>query len=396
MIILCSEAPTMDLLSRLDIINDGLVGIVVGSPKWVPDLERAGIREAAHIICPAADQVLTRRGVHNAEDFAMVDADGVMLYQILDALGITCRATMLFEFKRIHNINLLPKGTWTVGAAMCGTDSDEFNGGSSNSIRKNTLYGMLASGGISNLGRTSKSYDPLLLESMAEIQPRTGSRSDSREMKIVNNSAEEQRASVMGDQRESRRVSNASKISYKVQQQRTVSRQEEEKPALAAEGPRNMSFGAMISSHPKIVAGQVFAPVTMGSMLARTTYTSGAMEVTQALLMPEDQGDMFLWQIRAGQLLAGRTFRDCWLELIKDRDGPALAIGLYRFLTEDEKDAEEDPPIAYVMTNPPKDAVVRESDLAYVLAPARWGRRMHEEGHLLQAGAASPGAATAP
>lgn len=153
--------------------------------------------------------------------------------------------------------------------------------------------------------------------------------------------------------------------------------------ALDAEHSVRASFGATVCGHPKMIAGQVFTPVAIGSMLARVSQNPGILQVMQALAVPEAHTDMFIYQIRATVGREGLSYRDVLLKLLKEHDGPALALGLYRLLTLEEAEQEDDPPAGYVMTNPKADALVRASDLLYVVGPTAWGRRMYQEGVLL-------------
>ncbi len=38
-------APTAEVIKELDVAEDDMIGLVVGSIQWVPDLIRAGIKE---------------------------------------------------------------------------------------------------------------------------------------------------------------------------------------------------------------------------------------------------------------------------------------------------------------------------------------------------------------
>mmetsp|Transcript_69566 Transcript_69566/g.210523 ORF Transcript_69566/g.210523 Transcript_69566/m.210523 type:complete len:91 (-) Transcript_69566:72-344(-) len=80
--------------------------------------------------------------------------------------------------------------------------------------------------------------------------------------------------------------------------------------------------------------------------------------------------------------MVGGDFAHCWQELLGDAEGPALALGLYRLLLPWEEEVEADPPRGYVVTNPLPSTVLRATDLIYVLAPAAWGRRVHQAGAL--------------
>jgi len=341
LIILCQTMPTVGFIQDLNLMGDDQVGFIIGSPNWVPDLNRAGIQEAAFIVCPALDQPMHNK---NAEEMAMVDGESVMLYQMLDTLGVTQKAKVLFEFKRIHNIGLLPGSNHQPRDFRCKESNgdeapeaphDDTESDGENGIMRNFVYTLSR-----DCSRNSR-------EAYATEEGKIRVDRDSHDYMPVRNGQHRYHLPYL-----------CSKIPGTGLCKRLVG-------MLNAEGPQRHTFGATLSGNPKVISGQVFVPVTVGSMLARTSYTPGVMQVMQALVMPAETGDMFVWQIRTEERRAGRSFSECWSELLRDHDGPALALGLYRLLLPEEPDGEEEPPIGYVMTSPAKSAMLRITELLF-------------------------------
>lgn len=294
LVILCDLPPSRSLLQQYDIMDDPFTGIVLGAPKFVPDLMKAGIEDASVILCPSLQVAYQQGGEQNinTEELAMVDSDSVVLYQMLDGLGITNRTMTLFELKRVINLRLMSRVEAAHEDDLMEADQTSHNSAS-------LVY------------RLARHLHNVLMEPM----------------------------------------------------------------------PQKPSFALRLCGNTRFISGQVFVPTVLGALLAREFFTQGMIEVVQALLKPEEERDVFIWQIIARGAMIGKPYADCWHDLLRDDDGPALALGLYRFT--DEVDLNElNAPRGYVVTNPPQETEITMSDLIFVLAPAAWGRRMYSLGLL--------------
>eukprot|EP00747_Dinoflagellata_sp_TGD_P054032 gnl/TRDRNA2_/TRDRNA2_148788_c0_seq3.p1 gnl/TRDRNA2_/TRDRNA2_148788_c0~~gnl/TRDRNA2_/TRDRNA2_148788_c0_seq3.p1 ORF type:complete len:518 (-),score=89.99 gnl/TRDRNA2_/TRDRNA2_148788_c0_seq3:28-1581(-) len=323
-IVLCPALPTKKLLEQLNLLDDSRIGVVTGTAKWVPDLVRAGIEEASCVVCPAVELSPT-----STDEKAAIDSDAVMLFLSLDKLGVTTKAVSLFEFKRINNVGLLP---------MRGVESSFFDVKAAN------------------------------VEVDIQVQPPWRRNKSPLSDADANGRNKSPPAAPKTESADEAKTSPGGVLTYMWNK-------------LHQEPPdRKPRFGFSLNNQSRYIAGQVYSPSAMGAMLARACYIPGIMEVMQVLIMPEAAGDMFVWQILPTESMLNRKYGECWFELIRDPLGPALALGMYRFLTEAEELLEDDPPIGYVMTNPAPDTVVSSSDLIYVLASASWGRSMYQRG----------------
>eukprot|EP00932_Pfiesteria_piscicida_P009254 SRR837773.19949.p1 GENE.SRR837773.19949~~SRR837773.19949.p1 ORF type:complete len:364 (-),score=39.53 SRR837773.19949:46-1008(-) len=293
----------------------------------------------------------------------MVDAEGVMLYKMLAGLGISEKAMTLFEFKHTHNIDLLSHAR-------------------ARPVRSSLLTGT----GMTTLSSVTAprvprppSAEGATMAAAGELQPQVTSRAGllGRDEGRPRSSEMQLAGSIEDDEDQAKSTMQESCFGWLHEKWLAWS------DILNAEGVRRRSFGATVCGHPKVIAGQVFTPVSIGCMLARVSLNPGVLQVMQALAMPEARTDMFVWQIRAGRTREGKTYQECWRELLHDRDGPVLALGLYRLLREEEVANEDDPPVGFVMTNPRPEVPLREDDLIYAVGPTGWGRRMHQEGQLL-------------
>merc|ERR1711862_485382 len=70
-IIMCPAPPSEAFLTHFNLINDDNIGIVIGSPKWVPDLLQAGVQEASFIPCPSLDVLICDGDGPNPEELEM-------------------------------------------------------------------------------------------------------------------------------------------------------------------------------------------------------------------------------------------------------------------------------------------------------------------------------------
>lgn len=156
--------------------------------------------------------------------------------------------------------------------------------------------------------------------------------------------------------------------------------------SLFKEGPNQKTFQTTLCGHPRFVAGSVFSPITAGAMLAHAFYVPGSMEVTSALVVPPscdggvDAKEIYIWQCHPREEMVGKSFREAFVSLLSDSDGPAMTIGMYRFLEREEELEEQDPPMGFVMTSPEPGTAMRDTDLLYVLAPAQWGAAAYRAG----------------
>lgn len=298
LVILCSAPPSRTLLEQFDIMNDPFTGIVLGSPKWVPDLLKAGVEDASVILCPSLQVVYSQggEGTINTEELAMIDSDSIVLYQMLDGLGITNRTMILFELKRVINLRLMSQ---VEAGALTEEDELEF----------------------------APTDTPLTISGHAR-----------HAFRYIANMVMEPM-------------------------------------------PQKSSFALRLCGNTRFISGQVFMPTVLGALLAREYFAQGIIQVVQALLKPEEERDVFVWQIIARGSMVGKPYADCWHDLLRDDDGPALALGLYRFTDEEDLD-ELNAPRGYVVTNPPQETEIGISDLIFVLASAAWGRRMYNLGLL--------------
>jgi len=263
----------------------------------------------------------------------MVDAQTVLLFKMLEGLGVTSRTMTLFEFNQIDNVRLLEKTGFAKEVLAVDPRSS------------------------SNLSSTS-----------------TVSHESSAMKSIV---FRYERPKDLG------RLHACMKALFNICQWPCSF-----KAALNTEAPYVPTFGGTLCGNSKFVSGQVFSPVAMGSMLANACYTPGIMEVVQALVAPNEDGDVFIWQIHAcPDTMVGRSFAKCWLDLLHNNleDTPALALGLYRFMRDEQGMEDLDHPSGYVVLNPDHEDIVRETDLIYVLASQAWGAHMCDEGLLVQA-----------
>eukprot|EP00927_Polykrikos_kofoidii_P058430 TRINITY_DN5293_c0_g1_i2.p1 TRINITY_DN5293_c0_g1~~TRINITY_DN5293_c0_g1_i2.p1 ORF type:complete len:1157 (+),score=177.83 TRINITY_DN5293_c0_g1_i2:301-3771(+) len=326
-IILCPEAPRIELLHELKLMNDPCIGIIIGSPKQLMVLISAGVQEASHIVCPAVDSPQE----HGKQ---LTDADAVVIYQMLDAIGVIRNSMVLFEFKRIRNIRLLPgykkQRDWFCSEESSGDDSDLEN--SHMLSRISTMSLRMSQGNVSS--------------------------DDEEENEVT-------------------RTMNSSKVNSC--HARLLRMYSKLKDNLFAEGPKTLSFQANLTCHPRFISGRVFTVDCLGSLMACGCYTPGIMEVMQALILPQVSSDVFVWEMRPRASMHDSTWAACFEELLREEDGPARGLGLYRYLTSEDQDGEEDPPRGFVFTSPPPETVLRTSDLIYVLASEAWGRRAHAD-----------------
>jgi len=345
LIILSSASPPPRLVIELGLMDDPHVGVIIGSPKQLMCLLSAGVQEATVVVCPAVDQIdlAALQDATDPEELAMVDADAIVVYQTLDAIGVTLRSMMLFEFKRIHNACLLPPRNQNIDWAAQAPQ------GTSSSSSQRTV-------GVDQDSATSKAT------------PR--SRKKAAEDSNLISQAILPSPSAMGPH-----------DGQDDQKQGLCKRMWEN---FLSEGPKPNSFQATLCSHPRYISGRIFTSDCFGSLLARACYIPGVMEVIEALIVPQSRADedVFVWQIHTKDEMVGQTFATCWKKLLEDQDGPALALGLYRFLEPAEELAEVDPPVGFVFTSPPPDTLMQELDLIYVLAPKDFGHRAQAEGFL--------------
>lgn len=324
-IILHPSAPPSEIIQDLGLMNDATIGAVIGSYESVSDLVKAGILEAQVIVCPAPTQIVgSTSDMLDVESPSMVDAQSVLLYKMLEGLDVSKHAMTLFEFNQIDNVRLLSKGE----------EDNQFSEAESEMLSEE----------IPMMKTLTHRYE----------RPKDIGRCQSA-MKAV---------------------SDMCKAPRKL------------KNALLAEAPYIPTFGGTLCGNSKFVSGEVFSPIAMGSMLANAFYTPGIMEVVQALVAPSADRDTFIWQIHAcPETMVGHTFSRCWQDLLSaDRGGPALALGVYRFVEDCDLEADEyDFPPGYVVLNPCQDDKVRSTDLIYVLASSAWGAFMHDEMLLIQA-----------
>merc|ERR1719162_209512 len=82
LVIMCPRQPSRAELRCFDILEDPHIAILTGSPRWVPDLLKAGVADASVILCPSLELVYPRGVESNihSEELAMVDADSVVLF----------------------------------------------------------------------------------------------------------------------------------------------------------------------------------------------------------------------------------------------------------------------------------------------------------------------------
>eukprot|EP00927_Polykrikos_kofoidii_P058429 TRINITY_DN5293_c0_g1_i1.p1 TRINITY_DN5293_c0_g1~~TRINITY_DN5293_c0_g1_i1.p1 ORF type:complete len:1155 (+),score=149.60 TRINITY_DN5293_c0_g1_i1:88-3552(+) len=325
-IILCPKAPSIELLHRLKLIEDTCIGIIIGPPKELMVLLNAGVQEASHIVCPAVD-----KPTEHGKDF--IDGDAIVIYQMLDAIGVIRNSMVLFEFKCVRNICLLPsykkQPDW-----YCAEDS------------------------------SSDGSD-------AE-QDHMMSRISTMSLKILQDN-------VSNDDEENEVVDARNSLKDKSCYARLLRMFSKHKNNLFAEGPKSLSFQANLSCHPRYISGRVFTADCIGSLMACGCYTPGIMEVIQSLILPQVSSDAFVWEMRPRTSMHNSTWAACFEELRKEEGGPALGLGLYRYLEAEDQHGEIDPPRGYVFTNPPPNTVLRKSDLIYVLASKAWGRRAHTD-----------------
>lgn len=116
-IILGMQEPPAEVADQLELVDndENSIGFVLGSPSWVPDLIRAGVMECSIIVCPSEQATATT--ATGGERTAMLDADVVVLHRVLETLGVSDKSLIL-EFKRIHNIRLLPNVSPSQGGSV--------------------------------------------------------------------------------------------------------------------------------------------------------------------------------------------------------------------------------------------------------------------------------------
>jgi len=136
---------------------------------------------------------------------------------------------------------------------------------------------------------------------------------------------------------------------------------------------------------PRFASGRVFAPQALGSLLAHCFHVPGMVEVVQSMVMPEvlcDGGtgsggesdyevDVNIpWQVRVRSEYVGTQYGDLLVSMIQDPVHPVLPVGIYRVFDSKTVPGNR----GFVWTNPPKDLVLKSSDMVYVLGDMSFGQ----------------------
>jgi len=310
-IVQCRSAPSQSLCTDLGLEDDPTVGCIVGSPTDIKCLSSAGVLEAAVVLCPAVDHL---------SSVSEVSRDDWEEASMVDAEAIVV-------YKTLDGMGV-------------------------------TLQSMV----VFELKRVSSAS--LLPACGAEVRwHQEDSEDDGQD---CNDAPIELEA--------------AAKLARVMTVQSFDTKPPEKSAgrgffdALFAEGPSPSSFQAKLCFEPLYISGRVFTSACIGSMLARGSYVPGIAEVIEALIMPQQSG-VYAWQIHARESMVGRDWSTCWKALFHDHDGPALALGIYRFLEPWEQSMEDSPPSGFVFTSPSPGTFIRADDLIYVLASEEWGHR---------------------
>lgn len=105
-VILCRSLPEDDLVfDVLGLSNDSGIGLCVGEPTTARDMERAGARECAAIICSSTSVL---EDVSQTKTHELRDADVVLAYRVLRGMGQSHKQIVL-EFRHPSNLRLLPR-----------------------------------------------------------------------------------------------------------------------------------------------------------------------------------------------------------------------------------------------------------------------------------------------
>jgi len=150
-------------------------------------------------------------------------------------------------------------------------------------------------------------------------------------------------------------------------------------------GGKQWSFNPNESfeNHPRFASGNICTAAALGSLLAKSFYTPGIVELIQFLCLHEGCGeDAYPWQVAVPQSFLGKTYGDLAEDFGKPGQG-ALCLGLFRLCFPETGSSA-----GYVLTNPTPSTVLRPSDLVSVVAPAAFGKACFEKGMVIGAAGA--------
>jgi len=372
LIVLAPTEPPEDLWDKLALAGDNL-GLILGSGKDLEVLGRAGVHEASCIICPAMQKIL--QGDATPELGTKLDANAVMLYNILGRLQLLGKANVIMEMHRIENVRLLPtneqsekrrsfkatRATQDWGRQSTDLEDDDFLGEDEDLLLEERLE-----------NQVQLRMDRIAAMSYRELQQAMlvggSSKSQALGQGVMTTPSTAALRPLLEDSRTLQRKSRCWQGCLRRSGYLRFKR------ALRREAPFKSSFGIEMCGSSKYIAGEVFTSAIFGALVARTNYVPGILEVLQALVAPEEASNVFPWQILVRPTWIGQPFSNVFHDLLEDQHGPALGLGLYRTLTKEELNNEHDAPMGFVWTNPEPDTIVNNNDRVYVLASSAWGK----------------------
>jgi len=123
----------------------------------------------------------------------------------------------------------------------------------------------------------------------------------------------------------------------------------------------------------RFASGEVFTAQPLGCLFAQAFHTPGALEVMQALIVPDetDEHAKLPWQVRLRPDQVGATYGTAFEECV---GAGVLPMGLLRWADSNER--------PYVWTNPSSSTVLQEGDLLFVLGDRYYGSLAFEAGLL--------------
>eukprot|EP00927_Polykrikos_kofoidii_P007029 TRINITY_DN12874_c0_g1_i1.p1 TRINITY_DN12874_c0_g1~~TRINITY_DN12874_c0_g1_i1.p1 ORF type:complete len:1367 (-),score=204.06 TRINITY_DN12874_c0_g1_i1:221-4321(-) len=376
-VVLCPSAPPQAFVQEMADTYSNNLGIVQGDPHWAPDLRRGGALESSRVVClgkGAAKLESTNVEEHlrsNSEEFgAMLDADVVLVYQMLERLGTYSKEIeRIMDFQRPQNIFLLPpiRNEEDGSETVCATRRVSLTVAER---LRNLLITMAANGpdALVRFTNRKKGFEPLSKQEPGLL-------------------LEEATASV-GDLDEDGTLER--------EPSQGVSRSETQPSGDDAEEPGGGKRDASLSAadfaedelfclDARYAAGEVFTPYLFGSVLGQIFHTPGIMETMFCLArggVDESGHQIRPWLLGMRSENVGRHYGELFLSFLEDPVAPALLVGILR---EHESSAGK----GYVYTNPERTTECMLTDQLYVLADKRFGRATYYE-NLLPLGGRDP------
>jgi len=296
-----------------------------------------------------------------------LDVNAVMLYNILGRLQLLGKANVIMEMHRMENVRLLPaissatgarRSVERAGTTWLGTvETDEGGQDAEDQLQEERLENQVRL----RMDRIASMSYRSLQQAMLVGGQEAGSPGTTAN--IMHSQSRPLLEDTRSVHRRSRCWHGCLRRSGYLHFRRT----------LHKESPFKTSFGIQVCGSSKYISGEVFSPSILASLVARTNYVPGILEVMQALVAPEEASDVFPWQIPVRPAWVGKAFSDVFHDLLEDEPDREVGIGLYRALTQNELKDEPTAPTGFVWTNPEPDTVVKHNDRVYVLASSAWG-----------------------